>query len=373
MTEVVDPEIGQKRLFEVEQVHLTLFDRFLVPPFSVLDARGGYWQSRKREWLALGIKSELGRDEQLLGFESIAGTQAACEPCGGTGTDLQSAKKCRLCAGTGKKYGKEKLGTTSVFDPVLCELLYRWFCPVGGRVLDPFAGGSVRGIVAGMLHRHYTGIELRPRQVAANYQQAWALRDQGRMLPAYEPLWVEGDARSLDKKVGPSSVDFVFSCPPYFDLEVYSDDPRDLSQATDYTEFLSAYGEIIGKAIRALKPNRFACFVVGEVRSKKNGGAYLGLVRDTIDEFVGAGAAYFNELIFVTPLGSVPVRTSAQFGGNRKVGKTHQNVLVFCKGDPSLAAAATPVEEVAVEMGGAVWRADGSAEVPETGEEWNPE
>mgnify|MGYP003346418859 FL=1 len=22
---------------------------------------------------------------------------------------------------------------TSIFDPVLCELVYRWFCPVGGR------------------------------------------------------------------------------------------------------------------------------------------------------------------------------------------------------------------------------------------------
>ncbi len=39
----------------------TLSDRFGVPPFSVLDARQGYWQDRKRAWLALGIESELGR------------------------------------------------------------------------------------------------------------------------------------------------------------------------------------------------------------------------------------------------------------------------------------------------------------------------
>ncbi len=38
-----------------------LSDTFLVPPFSVLDARSGYWQDRKREWLALGIESEIGR------------------------------------------------------------------------------------------------------------------------------------------------------------------------------------------------------------------------------------------------------------------------------------------------------------------------
>ena len=33
------------------------------PPFSVLNAREGWWQERKRQWLALGIKSELGRGE----------------------------------------------------------------------------------------------------------------------------------------------------------------------------------------------------------------------------------------------------------------------------------------------------------------------
>jgi hypothetical protein len=31
---------------------------------------------------------------------------------------------------------------------VLCEIAYRWFSPPGGLILDPFAGGSVRGIVA---------------------------------------------------------------------------------------------------------------------------------------------------------------------------------------------------------------------------------
>jgi hypothetical protein len=40
-----------------------LSDRFLIPPFSILNAREGWWQDRKRAWLALGIKSEEGRGE----------------------------------------------------------------------------------------------------------------------------------------------------------------------------------------------------------------------------------------------------------------------------------------------------------------------
>lgn len=40
--------------------------RFMVPPFTVFSAREGWWQDRKRAWLDLGIKSELGRGENLL-------------------------------------------------------------------------------------------------------------------------------------------------------------------------------------------------------------------------------------------------------------------------------------------------------------------
>ena len=41
----------------------SMAERFMIPPFSVLNARGGWWQERKAAWLALGIQSELGRGE----------------------------------------------------------------------------------------------------------------------------------------------------------------------------------------------------------------------------------------------------------------------------------------------------------------------
>jgi hypothetical protein len=45
-----------------------LGDEFIIPPFSVLNAREGWWQERKRKWLALGIQSELGRGIENLGM-----------------------------------------------------------------------------------------------------------------------------------------------------------------------------------------------------------------------------------------------------------------------------------------------------------------
>lgn len=42
-----------------------LAEKFGVPPFSVLNAREGWWQDRKRAWLSLGIQSELGRGDVM--------------------------------------------------------------------------------------------------------------------------------------------------------------------------------------------------------------------------------------------------------------------------------------------------------------------
>jgi len=123
--------------------------------------------------------------------------------------------------------------------------------------------------------------------------------------------------------------DLVFSCPPYVDLEVYSDNPEDLSTMA-YDDFKKAYFEIIKKSCAYLKNDRFACFVVGEVRDKK--GNYRNFVGDTVEAFRAAGLEFYNEAILVTCVGTLPMMAGRTFSSSRKLGKTHQNVLVFVKG-----------------------------------------
>ncbi len=566
-----------------------LQERFGVPPFTVLDSKQGYWQVRKKAWLSLGIMGETGRD-------------VACNPASITGA-----------------YGRTDHNKTSrgvsVFDPVVCELAYRWFCPNGGSILDVFAGGAVRGIVAGWLGYRYTGIELRAQQVLANYEQSktilgsggpvwsesdfiadgvatdngpgltpveehggymvkrddlnqvagvrggkvrtcWTLantaKQQGKaglttagsrmspqvnivahiaerlgmkcvvhcpegelspevleaqahgatviqhkagynnviiararayakehnfaeipfgmedrvactctglqtanippdtkrlvvpvgsgmslagildglserglkipvlgvmvgadprkrlaeyapagwegmvtlvqspldyhtpapatklgelqLDPIYEakclafmqpgdllwvvgirasevpktrvaPEWLRGDGRDCAKlaKVG-EAYDLLFTCPPYFDLEVYSDMPGDLSNASSYQDFLSMYRLAIQQSVSLLKPNRFAVIVVGDIRDKQ--GFYRNFVSDTIDAYRAAGMELYNEAILLTSMGTLPVRAGRQFGAGRKLGKAHQNVLVFFKGDPGSIKANFPLPQM---------------------------
>lgn len=326
----------------------SLADRFGVPPFTVLDARQGYWQERKRYWIGMGIRSELGRGEDASPGGSArpamkldeSGRTARGDGAGRRLTYVEGSRPVEEMDEVSRKIVENQSGT-SIFDPVLCEVAYRWFSPPGGTILDPFAGGSVRGIVAARLGRQYVGMELRAEQVEANREQWAAIGSQGDSAPD----WHIGDSRSIASLIGSVKADLIFSCPPYADLEVYSDDPADLSTMS-YPDFLAAYRAIIAASVSMLHPNRFACFVVGDIRDRK--GYYRNFVSDTIAAFQDAGAKLYNEAILITAIGSLALRAGRQFDASRKMGKTHQNVLVFCKGDPKKATQACGAIEIVI-------------------------
>lgn len=456
---------------------------FIFPPFSVLNARDGVWQARKNTWKGLGIESEIGRDGAVYNTTDWVKEKGIVGNCqtGGIATG------------------------TSIFDPVLTELMYEWFCMPKGQIVDPFAGGSVRGIVASFLGFKYWGCDLRQEQIHANNKQAFDIllngktmpvRISGKMLrqafhgctkdfienvcqgrccesakgikvivhpyeedkirklgckikdgyiipderekcpfkgdnglckihenkplgckaspftfndhgllivrnryrllkcfkhdgakPAYVsfrwsleqifgknqtkmicdaaengvdnitakmdmkiaqilldnhvsrnastsnlnlnlPKWVCGD--TLKEIKSAPNADFIFSCPPYGNLEKYSDDPKDLSNM-EYGKFLRFYRKIIIRTCAKLKNDRFACFVVGDFRDKS--GNMNSFVYDTIKIFNECGLHKYNEFILTTSVGSAPIRANKQFIKSRKACKVHQNVLVFVKGD----------------------------------------
>ncbi|CAE6861763.1 hypothetical protein R75461_08022 [Paraburkholderia nemoris] len=315
------------------RAHVTLAERFMVPSFSVLNAREGWWQTRKQAWITLGLESELGRSDGLIFSLS---TQPPAVYAAKNRYEARVGHAVSWDAFYAANPDVNVQPQSSIFDPVLCEIVYRWFCPMHGVVLDPFAGGSVRAVVAAYLERRYAGCDLRDEQVQANRAQWAALAREGQAAPT----WCCGDSRDLARHVGSVEADLVFSCPPYADLERYSDGPM------DYPAFVTAYREIIGHACALLNPDRFACFVVGEIRDRK--GHYRNFVNDTIAAFRDAGLAYYNEAILVTQAGSLPIRVSRSFPVSRKLGKSHQNVLVFVKGDPRAAAEACGAVDIAV-------------------------
>jgi len=159
------PEGGQRR------TRLSLSDRFGVPPFTVLNGRENWWMDRKQRWMEMGLLGELGRDDKPRTWY-LAPPPRHLE----VGTEDKAE---RDPAGDPLLYGA---GSTSVFDPVLCEILLSWFSPSAGLVLDPFAGGSSRGLVSALMGREYFGTDIRPNQIESNRSQVEAVMGDRKAL-----------------------------------------------------------------------------------------------------------------------------------------------------------------------------------------------
>lgn len=222
---------------KVEDAKTSLQERFGVPPFSILDARQGYWTDRKRIWRQLIVDDGDSREKTLFKSEGS-----------------EFAEKMLKAWGQGNG--------VSIFDPVLAEILVNWFCPPDGKVFDTFAGGA-SGFVFSYLGHPFTGIELRKEQADINNArlETYGLTEKSK--------YINDDGQNILQHVEENSQDFLFSCPPYFDLEVYSDDPKDASNQKDYASFRKILDTAFTGAAKALKNNRFAVVVMSNIRDDK--------------------------------------------------------------------------------------------------------
>ena len=271
----------------------SLNDRFVVPPFSILDTRKGYWQARKKMW------------RELIG-------------------DMGESRENTLADGETNCMASINKGV-SLFDPVLSEIMAKWFTPeVGAKIFDSFAGDTQKGLVFGQCGYEFTGIELRQEQVDINNRVL-----DGRDLSV---RYICDDGQNVAQHIDADSQDLLFSCPPYFDLEHYSDLENDASNQKSYDDFIQILRNAFTAAISCLKENRFAVIVVGDIRDKSTG-FYYDFCGDIKRIFKDGGMCLYNECILVEPIGTLPKRVQ-RYMYNRKIGKCHQNILIFYKGNP---------------------------------------
>lgn len=279
-------------LFEPKYKSIPLIDDFIIPPFSYLDTKMKYWKDRRSMWNKYVGDSTETRDGDF---------------------------------GRAYNFQKQSLQKrTSTFDPVLVELMYKWFCPKDHiKILDPFGGEQTKGIVAGCLGYEYYGMELRQEQVDLNKKLA----------NKYQSVhYICGDSAKIQDVISDKDFTFCFTSPPYYNLEVYSDDDSDISTKQSYTDFLNFLVDIFEQCYVMLCSNTFTVVKIGEIRNKD--GAYYGFVSDFIRLMQRIGYQYYNEIILLNDIGSAQLRAAGNMK-SRKVVKLHQNVLVFYKGDMS--------------------------------------
>ena len=303
----------------------SLNERFIVPPFSILDTRKGYWQSRKKLWRDLIGDMGESRNDTLITSPEIKYKDLY----------LKTRKHREELGLTFKEYldkyvpddVKEREASkvlsqgVSLLDPVMAEIVCKWFGTDNCKTFDCFAGDSVFGYVSAYLGNEFTGIELRPEQAELNNSRVEGMNARYHC----------DDGQNVAQHIATESQDLLFSCPPYFDLEVYSDLPNDASNQGSYEDFIGILRNAFTAALGCLKNDRFAVIVVGDVRNKKTG-CYYDFCGDIKRIFRDNGAELYNEIILVETGASTALRAS-RYMESRKVAKMHQNILVFYKGN----------------------------------------
>lgn len=266
--------------------HGKLQETFIIPPFSILDTRQGYWNERKSYWKDLINDNGESRENTLSNGSMMA----------------------QLNNGV------------SILDPVLAEIINKWFGLEKCNTFDCFAGDTVFGYVSSYLGNNFTGIELRQEQAELNNKR----------VKGFNAKYICDDGRNVLNHIKENTQDLLFSCPPYFDLEVYSDLENDASNQDSYEDFIEIIEKAFTNAVKCLKENRFAVITVGDVRDKE--GYYYNFIEDIKRIFIANGMKLYNELILIESIGTLPQRVG-RFMEHRKIGKCHQNVLVFYKGN----------------------------------------
>jgi DNA modification methylase len=212
--------------------------------------------------------------------------------------------------------------TVSIFNPVVAMYVMNIYAPKTGLVYDPFAGGGTRAIITNKYGLDYLGVELRQQEidlVKARLERNGV--NQGVTL-------IQGDSTNVPQ-IQDNVADFLITCPPYYNMEVYNGGPDDLSMCGNYDDFLVGMGQCIRETGRILKPGALSCWVVGLTRGHDSDLPLMALNHDISRLHKERGFELKEEVILVHKNNSA-VRRVAMFDlGKRMLIRTHEYLLLF--------------------------------------------
>jgi len=219
------------------------------------------------------------------------------------------------------KYEARFLGaknTVSIFNPHLALMILAAYAPEKAKIFDPYGGGGTRGFMAKRAGHDYLGVEIRKEEV-------------DRILERQKELDVKFDivcADSTEYIPDTEAYNFAYTCPPYYDLEQYSDLERDTSNADTYEEFLEMTKASLQHTYNALQSDSFAVWVVGNFRTKQ--GTLRHFNGDMVRLGQRVGFKLWDELIF-WGASTVAAMRSGMFEANRKSIRVHESIIIFKK------------------------------------------
>ena len=215
----------------------------------------------------------------------------------------------------------------SEFNPDLCKFVIQCWSNKYDLIVDPYHGWGTRAVISKQLMRNYIGFDISP-ETNDNVKKLLKINNE-------QSKWFETEKTNVNVICGDGikllnikddSADFVFSCPPYFNIEKYENVPNQLSNITDYDVFLELMFSAAQRQYTILKNNKYCVMVVGDWRVN---GELLMFSQDMIRAYLNAGFLMHDFIIH--KLNSMAVIGCGSFDNNNFVTKSHEYVLVFKK------------------------------------------
>ena len=179
----------------------------------------------------------------------------------------------------GKTEEERKLKHPAIFTIKLVSKLIDTFCkPIGGKILDPFAGSGT-ALIAGMLkEKEVIGFDLNSKYKELFIKRAtnsYNFQNYG-----LENKYIIQNSNNLSQNIEPNSIDLCITSPPYWDILNqkrsadykknlnYSNQEEDLGNIKEYNDFLKALKEISNEVFKVLKPKSYFILNVMDLRKK---------------------------------------------------------------------------------------------------------
>jgi hypothetical protein len=272
------------------------------------------WNSTNGEWLKL--KNEWNEHLKLAGAK-----HDVSNPAFATREGCWQGESGFANVVTGRSHN----GNASVLDPLVCEVILRFFTPLKGRVYNPFGGGVQFGYVAGASGYSYLASEIRQNQCDANNLLCSEFDDV---------QWIRADSSTFEPN---GMFDMIFTCPPYYRVEKYLDydgkSPEgEINSMPTYEEFTGALFSGYLRAIEHLNDNRFFVVMTGDSRNSK--GAYHCHEAETELFFKQQGLSVYNKIIYLEAEFTRLAQAKKTLN-MRKFPKREQKIIVAYKGDIS--------------------------------------
>lgn len=232
----------------------------------------------------------------------------------------------RLASASNKSVRAGKNAALSTFPQSIGHLIVDFYCPKDGIVYDPFAGHNSRMELTFKSNRHYVGVDVSKEFMKANRQiQNKLIKQQGFFKSNKTINLIEGSSSKVD--LPDDYGDFTITSPPYYDIEYYGNEPKQLGKAKTYKKFLGLISKHIEENFRILKSGSFcAWFVQDFVRNK----IFYPYHSDLIPLFIKAGFEIFQ--IYIIDLGN-PIASAFVQGiiKLKRFPKRHEYCLLFKK------------------------------------------